>query len=308
MSMTSTGGLAPAGHNEGPDRGKLEAERLAAEYRELTNDVADLLAEADKLPERIDDDPTVAIVGRIIKRMRDLTGRIAAHHVAEKEPHLRAGQAVDGFFFAMWERIAKRGKTGKPGVADELQARVDDYAQRKHAEELQKRLAAEEAARKERAAALEREQAERRRVEDEQRKAQEAEAAAARARKAANVEAHQDRAAAHEDAAAVAAEQAERERVAGLMAADKHDQARITAAAKPADMVRTRAGDDVMMTMKREPFVEIVDGDALDAAKLWPFVRHEHKLAALKAWAKTTEHKVAMAGAIIEMRNRGVIR
>jgi hypothetical protein len=46
----------------------------------------------------------------------------------------------------------------------------------------------------------------------------------------------------------------------------------------------------------------------LDKDLLWPFLKEEHILMALKAWAKTKSHKTPMAGAVIEMRNRGGIR
>jgi len=85
------------------------------------------------------------------------------------------------------------------------------------------------------------------------------------------------------------------------------DDARIDTTAKAADMVRTRLDSGSLVTMRQVPFVVIDDLDGLDMAALWPFVKEEHKLAALKQWAKVTGHKRAMKGATIKMVDETVV-
>ena len=127
-----------------------------------------------------------------------------------------------------------------------------------------------------------------------------AEEAARRARKAEHIEAHEEEARILRKAAHAAAEQ---EALRGLS-----QDARAAAAAPTADLIRSRTEEGHLVTAKREPFVEIVDEMKLDPLKLWAFVKSEHKLQALKAWAKVTQHKQPMEGAIIELRDRAVIR
>ena len=60
--------------------------------------------------------------------------------------------------------------------------------------------------------------------------------------------------------------------------------------------------------MRQVGYAEITVKMKLDAAALWPFIREEHALAALKAWAKTHGYKRSMDGAVVEMRDESVIR
>ena len=57
-----------------------------------------------------------------------------------------------------------------------------------------------------------------------------------------------------------------------------------------------------------KPYVEILDASKLDLDKLRPYLPQEALLKALRAWARITEHKQPMAGAIIEMRADTVYR
>jgi hypothetical protein len=60
--------------------------------------------------------------------------------------------------------------------------------------------------------------------------------------------------------------------------------------------------------MRQVGYAEIVDKMALDPVALWPFIKEDHALAALKAWAKTSSFKKQMTGAVVEMRDESVIR
>ena len=92
------------------------------------------------------------------------------------------------------------------------------------------------------------------------------------------------------------------------LAIGKAEQAHIDTLAKPADIMRTRGTDGTLSTMATEPFAEVTDRDQLDKAKLWPFFTDEAIEKALRAWAKTTGHKVSMDGASIGKRPKSVVR
>lgn len=285
---------ARMGDNVAPDYAQEVTARMAADYAELTRTAEAALSEARELLIDQTDDSNMGTFARVIVRLRDVAARAVALHKKEKEPFLRGGEAVDQFFFGLADKLARRNRTNKPGAADILQARVDSYVQAKAAAERAKREEEAQRAREaERKAAAEREAAERARAV--------AEEAARRARKAANIEAHEEEA---RRLAAEAAQKAAEQEAARTASQD----ARAAAAAPTADLIRSRTDEGHLVTAKREPYVEIVDEMALDPVALWAFVKSDHKLQALKAWAKVTQHRTPMAGAIIELRDRAVIR
>lgn len=278
------------GHNKAPDYGTIAAQEMTEKYSKLAKTIQELLAEAAALPKEVNDDETMGLYAKLVKRFRDISGQLEEHHGVEKEPYLRGGQAIDRYFFGWLEKVARRKKTDKAGAADILQARVDDYMQRKAAAERARR---DEELRK--AQEVER-QATAKRLADEQ-AARDRLAAAERAKKPENVEAHRDAAADH---AAAAIESKADETVARSTLADAAE----AAGAKTADMVRTRVSDDTQVTMQQVSYCEVTDVDKLDAVALWPFIKDDAKIAACKAWAKTTGHKRKMAGAEIGFRDK----
>lgn len=268
--------------------------RLSKDYGELQNSVADVLARLRALPREIADEAALEDYSKVIRDGRDLRKRLDAYHDSEKQPYLRAGQGVDQFFFGLEEKLARRKPRDPAGGLDVADARVDDY--------MQKKLAAERAER-ERVAAEERAKADaiRRQEEEARRAAEEAAAKAARARNAENIAAHQ----AEADRQRKLADEA---REAEILAAQRADDARIDTKASAADMTRTRLDTGAVATMAQVPFVQIDDATKLDMAALWPFLKEDHILMALKAWAKTKSHKTPMAGATIELRSKGVMK
>jgi hypothetical protein len=268
--------------------------RLSKDYAELMNSVATTLASLRSLPKTIDDEAVLDQYATVIRDARDLNKRLDSYHDSEKTPYLRAGQGVDQFFFGQMEKLARRKKTDPAGGLDIADARVDDYMQRKLAAERAERarIEAEERAK---ADAIRKQQ------EEAARAAAEAVAKAARARNAETIAAHKAEA---ERQAAIAEEARQRQALADQQAED----ARIDTIAKPADMTRTRLDSGAMATMGEVPVVQIDDVTALDKAVLWPFLKDEHILMALKAWAKTKSHKTPMAGATIKMVPKGQVR
>lgn len=293
--MTLTNDRPGIGHNDPGSDGA--AERVTAQlndsYGELLKNVDALLDEAREAPKSIESDEQMQPVIGLIKRLKDAAKRCESHHDAEKSPHLRAGEAVDGFFFKVWEKLARRKKADKPGAADVLQARVHDYQERKlEVERARRQREADEAARKEQAA----------RAESDRlaREAEEKRLAAERARKPEKVE--------EKTAAAQQAEgKADLANVNAMIAGDASREAEVAAKAKPADIVRTRT-DEGMATMGREAYAEVIDYDKLDRDKLWMFVDRKEIDKALRAWARTTGHKEMMDGASIGHRNKTNIR
>src|SRR5258708_24101474 len=138
---------AVVGEKKPPEYAQKVTDEMRAEYGALEQSVTLALEEARTLPKEINDDKIMGTFARLIKKLRDTAARAEAFRVAEAEPHYRAKQAVDGFFFGLIDKCARRDRKAQPGAADILQARLDDYNQRKLRAE-QERLAREEAERR----------------------------------------------------------------------------------------------------------------------------------------------------------------
>ncbi len=292
--MTLQNPRAVVGDNRAPDYARQVTEALQRDYAALEESLADALNEAHTLPTEVNDDETMGVFARLIKRLRDTAARCEAFRVSEVEPHLRAQQATNGYFFALIEQCTRRDRKARPGTADILQSRLDDYQQRKlRAEQERRRKEAEERAAVERAAREEQLRKER--------EAEEARLAAARARKPENIETKRavaEQAAADASAAGINAQ----------LAAEAAQGAHVDTLSKPADLVRTRTEQGPLVTMAQEAYAEIEDDSLLDKETLWPFIALEAKEKALRAWARTTGHMKGMDGASIGKRSRSVVR
>lgn len=277
-----------------PDYGKMVTDRLSVDYRHLAVTVDELIEAANELPEKTVDDDELGNKAKLIKRAQDMVKTINVYREKEKEQYLRGGQANDQFFFSLCDKLARRQKTNRPGIADVLQSSISEYQNLKLAEEQARRR--REAEETERARREAQHKADREAQEAEQRRL-----AAERARKPETV--------ADKRAQAGAAERlADAHAVEAALATERAEDARIATMVKPADIVRTRVAQGPLVTMRAVPVVEIEDAAKLDAIALWPYVKEEHKLAALKAWAKFTGHSRQMPGAVIDMRNDSVVR
>lgn len=296
MSMQADNPRAVVGSNQAPDYAQRVTDQMAADYAALTLSVTDLLAKAREAATEVTTDEEAIALGIIVKDLRDAYNRADAYRTSEKEPFLRSEQAVDAFFFQWMEKCRRRNprdRSQKPGAADILQARIDDFLERKRiAEEERRRLAAAEAARVAAAAAAE--QAARDKA------AEEARLAADRARKPEIV--------AEKEAIATAAEQfASAATVEASVAQEKAQEAHIATLAKPAEMVRTR-GEGVLLTQAKENYAFMVDRSKLDIGKLAPYFTDAEIEKALRGWAKATNFNQPMDGAEIGRKNKGVTR
>jgi hypothetical protein len=283
--MTSTSDLK-ARSNQPSDVTEQEVGRLAEDYGELARNATSLLEQAREIAGEIEDEAALERFSNVIVDMRDTEARAEAARIAEKEPFLRRGQAVDGFFGSIKERLAKGRAV--------LKRSVDAYQNRKLAAERERRRLADEQARREaqkaadEAARLAREAEDRRLAAERARlpETQEAKGAVA-------------------DQAETTASVAQADAQVAIAAAQ---EARIDALAKPAEMTRSRFDEGRLVTMRQVGYVEIVDKMKLDPVALWPFVKEDDAKKALNAWAKTTGYKRPMDGAVVEMRDESVIR
>lgn len=286
--------IAPAriGDNLPPEPISLRtAEDLLAymesQYSKLSTDTTDLLRDIrDNAPTVIETDADNGIVAAYMEKLRSTIKTADSHREAEKAPYLRAERAAQQFFAAMTDRLTKARAI--------LQERGNDFTRRKVAAERAER---ERIAREAVAEA-------RRKAQEEARLAQEAAdtaAAAERARKQENIDRLTAEAEVKGAKASIAA-------VDTLIATSQAESAAIRAAVPSAAIARTRHDSGHLSTAKQVPHVEIVDDSLLDMKALWPFIKADVKLAALKAWAKNYNHEKGMEGAIIEMRDQADYR
>lgn len=285
---------AVAGDNLPAAYAQRVVEALERDYKALTDNIAALLDKAREAPRSVESDEVALAVGAVIKELRDADKRAEAFRQTEKEPYLRSEQAVDQFFFALRDKLAKRSRQNRSGAIDVLQDRVNAYLERKRAlEEAERHRIAQEEARK--AAEKAAEEAKLRQ------EAEDARAREERARKPENVAAHAAVAEkAERDAAQAAAE--------AVAAADRAQEAHIATLAKPADMARTRGDDGVLLTQSREAYVIITDRTKLDWTKIAPFFTDAEVEKAVRGWARVTGHNQPMDGAEIGYRRKGVTR
>lgn len=314
MNAPQAVGSVP-GHNEAPDFAKMETERLVDEYQGLVRTLDELVAEVGRAPDMIEDDQTALRVGGLIKRFRDLHGRLENTRAVEKEPHLRRGNAVDAFFNGHKKKIQpdeKNERRTSPGQIDILQGRINAHQDRKEAAE-RARLA-REAAETARLAREAQDKADRARREEERLRleAEERQREADRARAPAQVEKKQEAAIQASQEVGAQAGAAIGAEIEAQQAIDAAQEAHIATLAKPADIVRTRGvtedGAGVTLTKAKESYAYVVDATKLDQVKLFPYFTDAEVEKALRAFAKATQYREKMDGAEIGWRTKGVTR
>jgi len=305
--------IAEIGHNLPP----ALPDRLAEDYSQLVAEVEALAQRANAAPEVVNDDAEQGVIGNLAKDVTKTAKNIEARRVDEKEPFLKAGREVDGFFQPLKVRLDR--------IASAMEIRGRDYLNRKAAAERRvreeeerkrreaERLAREEAQQKlreaearEREAHKAQERAERLRLEEEARHAKEVteikngflreteEREAARqkaeAETAARLRAEEDeRAAKASQAAAIeslkALERAEAERLDAERAAQ----------AKPADLARTRSSGS-LSTLAQKFDHEIVDFEAIDLEVLRPYLPRADIEKAIRQFIRVNKDTKALRG------------
>lgn len=280
-----------------PDQLISEIQRqLARDFSALETSTAAALAKARELPAEIATEAERATFGDVFRDLRDTLKRAESHREAEKNPYLRAGQAVDGFFNALKDRLSK-------GM-DVLQARLNVY-QRKLAEQerqrreeeaaearrkaTEARMAAEAEARRTEELRLAQEAAERKAAESNRAKVQQKAEVAAR-----DVRGQEGRT----DALIAQADQLQR-------AAD-HAEERTQA--PTADLVRHRTGSGAVITSRTVKVVKIDNYNALPLDLLRPYLKKADLESAVKAWAKYNDYKEDMPGVRIYDEDAAMVR
>jgi hypothetical protein len=261
------------------------SDRLGLDYAELINNADDLIAQAEALPGDVADEADLETFSDIVVKLRDATKRSEAMRVAEKEPHLRASQAVDRFFDSIKDKIAAATKplTAAVNAFNTLKAARERLRLQREREQKAK---AEQAAREEAAARL--------------RLANEA------ARKAEEAKRYKELAIERSIDATAMADTARAEH---LVAQDDLQAARVAAARPTRDLVRQRfENTGRLVTSRQRPYAEIINADALDATALWPYVPLAAKEQALRAFAKATSYKMQTPGAAIGIKDEAVIK
>ena len=129
---------AMIGHNRPPPDAEQIRDRLAEAHAEIVKRQADLLDAFIRTPETVSDDNAGSVTD-FIKQIAAATKHINVARIAEKEPYLVGGRAVDAFFNRLAEPLNK--------AKGALQGLLTLYERAKADEE---RKAREEAARKER--------------------------------------------------------------------------------------------------------------------------------------------------------------
>jgi hypothetical protein len=297
--MTQLNPRAVIGDNQDVDQAQIVSDRLTALYFQSVQSVDELLGKMPSMPEKVSSDADALMLGALIKQLRDQDNKLEAFRESEKQPFLRGGNAVDNFFHSLRDKIARRkrgDRSVKPGAIDILQGRIDVWLAAKRAAEVA-RLETERLE----AARLAREEQMRLRKALEE--AEAARLAAERARKAESIIAK----AAIADAAEAQAAHAQ---AVAELAAEKAKDAQMATEIKTSDLVRTRSenGGGVLLTSKEEGFAVLLDRSLIDMEALRPYFTDFELSKALRAWAKTTDHKVQMSGAEIGRRNIGVVR
>jgi hypothetical protein len=232
----------------------ITTDELAIDYKD--DPLASLEQRAEGVPAEINDDFTYGQWQDLIADINSEAKRLEALRVNVKEPYLRAGSTVDGFFNGLKQRASQA--TSK--VLGPCQA----YMRRKADEERRSR---EEQARKLREE-QERREAEQRRAEEQAEKLRE-KRGPVREAKAQEAESR----------AALAAREAER-------LANEASAAEEQARAKSADLGRTRSATGTLGSLKDSWSFEITDIDMVRGAPLWPYITRAVKEQAIRAWLK----------------------
>ena len=230
-----------------PDPSPGIRKALESDYPHVLPILEDFRAKVADLPPKINDqsdhDKYVDTITEIRARFKD----VEAYRVAEKDPHLKAERAVDGFFVPIRDGLEK--------LMQACNAAVTVY---------DRRIAAEERARREA------EEAEARRLEAEaRRREQEALQRAEEAKRA-------DYRAKHTAAAEKAAVEARAAEETAFVASQRVN-------VKPAELARSRSEKGTLSTLRSSWVFEVENWDAINLDQLKPYIMRVALETAIKA-------------------------
>lgn len=245
------------GGNQPPDPIEELRAKLAETHLPLAERQADILAMEGRLPASCDDEDTAKKLADGVKVCMTFTKNSEAARVAAKEPFLASERAVDAWFKNLAQPVDRlKGKIASLLTAYQRRIEAEERA-RREAEAARLRAEAAEADRQRREAQAAARKAEQDRLA--------AERAAREAKDAAEREVAEARAAAaRAEAEKLAADQAARDAKAEAVAArEEADRAAQHAKEKPAELTRQRSDLGSVASLKRTWDFEIVDADAV---------------------------------------------
>lgn len=290
------------GGNFPPSELDVEAlrERIRAESAALIKRAAELIAEADAVPKRIEDDATQGIAADLKKELIACERALDKQRASIKDPYLACERAIDGFYKKPQGELA-----GLPNSrATVLNDRMTIYGRAKEAAERRKREDEARAAAAE-AERLRREAAELQRLEAAEAERLRREAAA----KSLETEADLDAAIAAEEAERLRRETAQAEERAAQERAAQADADRVAAeraaAAKAADLSRVRGDLGAVSSLITFWDFEIRDRATIDYRTLAPHFTVQAIEAAIRAAMKAGVRDIGQGARIFQnTRNR----
>ena len=144
---------AAIGDNNGPTEEEAFIQRLEEDHAKLLGEAAELELKASKLPKTVQSDEDVATISEWVLQAGRISRRAENTRKDAKEPHLRRGQWVDGFFKGIASNLESRIKGVEGRKAPFLKAKRDAEEAARNlqlAEERRRREEAEAAAKAER--------------------------------------------------------------------------------------------------------------------------------------------------------------
>lgn len=139
--MTNT---APIGHNNPPSDVEVFGERIKENHADLLARYAQLIQGAELAPETVEDEDMCQELTNHVKAMRECFKSMEALRENEKEPYLKGGRMVDGFFKFYTTKIEGFGKKLTDRINIYQTKKAEAERQRKLAEAMELRRKAEE--------------------------------------------------------------------------------------------------------------------------------------------------------------------
>ncbi|MGE4043422.1 MAG: hypothetical protein AB7F35_01120 [Acetobacteraceae bacterium] len=131
------------GHNNPPTEAEIIRDRLADTHKAALAKADELIAAVSRVPATCEDEDTAGKISDLVKMLSAQHKTVEAARVQEKEPHLAAGRAVDGFFKAVTERLAVAKATAEKPLDAFVKAQAEAERKRRAEEAERLRLEAE---------------------------------------------------------------------------------------------------------------------------------------------------------------------
>ena len=139
-------GAGAIGDNRPPEDADPLRDRLEDTHGALIGRQAALLADAaTRAPETIEDEDTAAAVSDYIKELSACVKTLEGARVSEKEPFLKSGRTVDGFFKKMADSLDTVKRTVEKGLTVYQRKVAEEERKRREEEERRAREEAERA-------------------------------------------------------------------------------------------------------------------------------------------------------------------